>query len=468
MTADVATLRRGPGFFSWVVIGGLLLLGALISAFATVVGNGNPAIGLVVPIGLGAVWAVLRVPLKYSALGLLFLMWIADYLPEGPQSGLWQSPFYPIGQFLFLNLSAVTGISALHVPGLDVTVLTLLGVGLYRKITRSTIDAKAPSVRTLSVLLVVQFATVVVLDAWGVSQGGDFNESLWQLRQLLLLPIFTFFFLYAIPGTAADLRLIAKVAIVAACIKSVIGVYFLHVIAYRSGTIVEFTTSHSDTLLFVPLLAMQIAWMFERPGRRTFRDGLKWVPIVWWGPIIVLYIGAGWDSNNPVFGGAQLVKSLIKGDQQQAGADYRDIENFDVLYTWTEYPIIPMGFGHKFQEPVKLPDISFVMPTYQFHPHNTILWMWTIGGVFGFFGLFCTLVVGVFLAARIYRTTRVPIERVAALTAICMIICHLNQCFGDMGTRTYFGSMGCALALAVVSKLAVRVGAWPAPGQAAR
>jgi hypothetical protein len=506
VSASAATVRRGPGTLSGIFFVGFIVFGAVVAAAAVVLGNGNPVMSLAVPLGLGALAAVWKAPLRYSAMGLMFLMWIADYLPEGPQSGLWNSPFYPIGQFLFLNLSALTGIAALRVPGLDVSVLLLLGIGLYRKITKSKIDAKSPSVRTLGMLLLVQFFTVVVLDGWGVSQGGDFNESLWQLRQLLLLPLFTFFFLYALPGDHADLRLIARVAIVAACIKSVIGIYFLHAIAYHSGTIVEFTTSHSDTLLFVPLLAMQIAWFFEKPGKKTTRDALKWVPLVVWGmlandrriayvslfgcflcimlmnpwnspkrwvlrvlivtsPLLTAYVAAGWNSLNPVFGGAQLVKSLIKGDQQQAGADYRDIENFDVLFTWSEYPIVPLGFGHKFQEPVKLPDISFAMPTYQFHPHNTILWMWTIGGLFGFFGLFATLVVGVFLAARSYRYSTAPIDRVAALTAISMIIAHLNQCFGDMGTRTYFGSMGCALALAVVSKMAVRVGAWPAAGQ---
>ena len=500
-----AVIRTGPGKLAGLGTWAFLAFGAFVTAFATVLGNGNPVIGFAVPLALAGAWAVWRMPLRFSAMGILFLMWIADYIPEGPQSNLWKSPFYPIGEFLFVNLSSLTGIAALRVPGLDVMVLVLLGVALYRRITRSTIDARAPSVRTLGVLLVLQVLTVVLLDAWGVSQGGDFNESLWQLRQLLLLPMFTFFFLYALPGTAADLKMIAKVAIVAACIKSVIGIYFLH---FQATMAVEFTTSHSDTLLFIPLLAMQIAWFFERPGRKTARDAIKWVPIVVWGmvandrrlgyvallgcficillmnpwgpakrsvlrflllasPLIVAYTAVGWNSRSPLFGGAQLVKSLIKGDQAQAGADYRDIENFDVLYTWSDNPVLPLGFGHKFEEPVKLPDISFAMPTYQFHPHNTILWMWAIGGVLGFTGMFAALVVGVFLAARVYRFSKTSLDRVAALTAICMIIVHLNQCFGDMGTRSYFGSMGCALALAVMSKMAVRVGAWPQPGQPA-
>jgi hypothetical protein len=502
-----------------------LIFGAFFAAFMVVAGNGKFVMAFAAPAALLLLVALWKLPMKISVLGLLFLMWTADYLPESPQSNMWASPLYPIGQFLFLNLSALTGISALRVPGLDFTVVVLIGIALIRRATRSKIDEKSPSVRTLSVLLVLQLLTVVLLDIWGVNtevpvvnpdgmvvalpRQGDFNESLWQLRQLLLMPMFTFLMLYAFPCKPGDLRQIARVAITAACVKSCVGLFFLYYFVRGSGFPVEYTTSHSDTLLFVPLLAMQFAWMFEKKTKQTYRDLLKWVPLMTWGmlandrriayvslggcmltivlmqpwssakrtllrnlmiasPAILLYIIAGWNAppDSKVFFGSQLVKSIIKGDQAQAGADYRDIENFDVLYTWSENAIIPLGFGHKFEEPVKLPDISVAMPTYQYHPHNNILWMWTIGGLFGFFGMFAPLICAVYLAARTFRAATAPIDRVAALTVISMVIAHLNQCFGDMGTRNYFGSMGCALAMTVASKLAVRTGAWPSqPGK---
>jgi hypothetical protein len=518
VSAAAATLPKKSGASSFLFVL-LLILGAFASAFILVAGN-KLVLALAAPVGFLVLRAIWKLPMKLTVLGLLFLMWTADYLPEGPQSNMWASPLYPIGQFLFLNLSALTGISALRVPGLDFTVVVLILVSLYRRITKSKIDEKAPSVRTLSLLLVFQLITVVALDIWGVNtevpvvnadgiaialpRQGDFNESLWQLRQILLMPIFAFLMLYAFPGKPSDLKLIGKVAITAACVKSFVGLFFLYYFVRGSGFPVEYTTSHSDTLLFVPLLAMQFAWMFEKKSKQTFRDLLKWVPLVTWGmlandrriayvsligccltivlmqpwnsakrtlvrrliffsPLIALYIFAGWNqpADSKIWGGSQLVKSIVKGDQAQAGADYRDIENFDVLYTWSENSFLPLGFGHKFEEPVKLPDISKSMPTYQYHPHNNILWMWAIGGLFGFFGMFAPLVAAVFLAARVFRFATLPIDRVAALTVIAMVITHLNQCFGDMGTRNYFGSMGCALALTVVSKLAIRTGAWP-------
>ena len=84
-------------------------------------------------------------------------------LPEGPQSGMWASPFYPIGQFLFLNMSALTGISALRFPGLDFTMILLCGVALWRRFTRSKIDERTGSVRTLSFLMILMIVTVAAL-----------------------------------------------------------------------------------------------------------------------------------------------------------------------------------------------------------------------------------------------------------------------------------------------------------------
>jgi hypothetical protein len=274
------------------------------------------------------------------------------------------------------------------------------------------------------------------------------------------------------------------------------------------GVVVEFTTSHSDTLLFVPVLTMAVALVFERPILKTLWHLPLWVPIVALGmkyndrrlayaalgaslfalvtmlpwsrikrralqavvllsPLAALYVSVGWRvdpfNTNPFWFPARLVKSLAKGDPNQTGADYRDMENFNVLYTWSENAVLPLGFGHRFEEPILLPDISFVMPTYQFHPHNSIVWMWAIGGLFGFTAMFLPVIALVFLAARSYPLATHPVDRTAIFTALSFVITYLMQCWGDMGTRSYFSSMGLALALTVISKLAVRTGAWPAP-----
>jgi hypothetical protein len=493
----------------WVLLACSLMVATALSAAE---GNGNPKVAL--PLLACAVGVLLcLLPLRSSSLCLLFLVLVCDYLPERPFEGLWASPLAPLSRLLFLNLSTTMGIPFLRFSGVDAAVLLLLGVGVWRRVFRvEHVDPPGtPSVHPLNGLLLLQFATVVALDIWGVARGGNFNESLWQLRQLLLFPLMSFAFLHAIAGRTEDLRLIARVLVAAALAKAVVGMYFVYAVARPSGLEVEFTTSHSDTLLFVPVLAMAAALAYERPLLKRLWHLPLWTPLVALGmwhndwrlayvalgaslavvlamlpwsrlkrrtlqaavllaPLAMLYLAVGWQQNpfgtHPFWGPARLVKSLVRGDPRQAGADYRDMENFNLLFTWSENAFVPLGFGHRFEEPIALPDISFVMPAYAYHPHNSILWLWAIGGPLGFTALFLPVVTMVFLAARAYPLAKHPVDRTALLTALSFVTTYLLQCWGDMATLSYFGSLGLALSLAVISKLAMRTGAWPAPGKA--
>ncbi|WP_410964327.1 hypothetical protein, partial [Salmonella sp. SAL4447] len=79
------------------------------------------------------------------------------------------------------------------------------------------------------------------------------------------------------------------------------------------------------------------------------------------------------------------------------------------------------GFGHQFDAPVVLPDISF-FAEYRYMPHNSVLGLWGFTGWLGFTGLFMALVVAVFLAVRIYRYARSAELRSTAMIALSMIL----------------------------------------------
>jgi len=487
----------------WFLLAGGGIAATAVSAF---LGKGNMLAAALPVLACAAGLLLVRLPLRTSSLCLLFLLLVGDHIPERPFEGLWASPLAPLGRLLFLNLSANTGISFLRFSVVDAAILMLLLWGLGRKALgiRPEGLSSTPSLGWLNALLVLQFFAVVALGLWGLARGGNFNASLWQLRQLLLFPLMSGVFLHALSGGTQELRLIARLLVAAALVKAATGMYFVHAIVRPLGVEVEFTTSHSDTLLFVPLLAMAVALAYERPLLKTLWHLPLWVPLVALGmryndrrlayvalaaslcallamlrqsrlkrwtlkaavllaPLAAVYLWGGWKQNpleaHALWGPALLVKSLVKGDPSQEGADYRDMENFNLLYTWSENAFVPLGFGHRFEERIPLPDISFVMPAYQYHPHNSILWLWAIGGLLGFSALFLPLVAVIFLAARTYPLAQNPIERTALLAAVSFVVSYLLQCWGDMATLSYFGSMGLALCLAVVTKLAVRTGA---------
>lgn len=466
------------------------------------VADGNLILALVPVLGLAVVWAVWTFPLRKSALGLLLLVLAADYIAERPFDGFWQSPLYPLGRLLFTNLNSLTGVGPLRFPMLDFALVALLGIALHRRAQRSTLDQpRMPLAQPMGIAWLLSAGALLVMEVWGVLRGGNVKESLWQFHQLGFVPIIGFVFAAALRGER-DHRQLAKVIVLTACLKSLTGIYFTYAIARPQGLHPEFATSHSDSILFVVTLMLGLAQWAESPSWKRARKALTFVPLVMMGmyvndrrlatvsltlsivvlftlmrwtplkrglarvvilslPLGLLYVGAGWNSHSAVFAPVKSVRSMLEGEEEVQGPDYRDLENFNLFATWMSNPVLGSGFGHPFEEPLPLPDISFVMPSYRFQPHNTILWLWGVGGVFGFTALFAYLVVGLYLAGRVYRKAQLADHRVAALAAISAVIAYLVQCFGDMGTISWIGGFLVASSLAVVGQLAVSLGAWP-------
>jgi hypothetical protein len=138
---------------------------------------------------------------------------------------------------------------------------------------------------------------------------------------------------------------------------------------------------------------------------------------------------------------------------------FRDLENYNLLFTMRLRPIIGTGFGQQFAEPVTTPDLpSF--KEYRYMPHNSILGLWGFTGWLGFTGLFTALVAAVFWAARSYRFARLADERTASLVAISFVLIYLIQCWGDLGFSERNAVFLVGPALGVAAQLAVSTGAW--------
>jgi hypothetical protein len=481
-----------------------LLTGTLLATLgALVLGNGEPWLVATPLLLVGAVWAVLRLPVRYPALALLFLVLSVDYLPERPQEMLWPSPLFPLGQSLFQQLNSLTGIEALRVPGVDLWVLLMLGVAIVRRATGSTIDLPVlPLPRPLVLTSLLSLVTIVWMTVYGTLRGGDVRNSLWQWHQLAMLPLLTLLYHFALRGPD-DWRAIRRVILSAAFIKAAIGAYFIVFIARPNQYDVEFSTSHSDSMTFLFSIVVALAPLLERPSPRLLARAALIVTVVGIGmyyndrrlayvslfgclatlyfmqprtrvkrrltvvllalsPLLVGYVTAGWNSSAGVFSPVQTLRSIVEGQHAEGEMDYRDIENWDLIMTWRKRPLLGTGYGHVFEEPIKLPNIAAVFPTYGFHPHNSLLGMLAFGGVVGFTGLWLYLAVTSFLAARAYRHTAEPRYREAALVVLCMVLTYANQCFGDIGTVSWLCTFHMAVYVAYTGKLAVAVGAWPA------
>lgn len=482
---------------TWIIFA-LLILGSAATAGAVIIGNGNPALA-VAPIALAVVLAAMWfAPIRVSVLLVVFLSLALDQQYEGP----WNSPLAPLGALLATNLNKVLPVGV-PVPGVLLLLVYLLLIHIHRSLRGLRTDsiAAAPVARVSVRAMGVSFLAVLALCAIGFQHGGDLQMAKIQVQNFVLTLLLAYLAAVSFRGLR-DYRLVGALILSAACIKSVYAIWVSATVVPPYETTngrLAYATAHGDSMLFACATVLLIAAFFEQPTRKNALLGVFLLPLLVGGmyannrrlvwvelaagvatywivsrrskvkrvavhallaatPLILVYVAAGWNSQAKVFAPVQLFRSVGDSDVD-ASTLYRDLENYDLLATMRDSPYIGLGFGHPFSEPVKLPDISFFRE-YRYMPHNSLLGLWAFCGPLGFSGLWCAIVVAVFLAARSYAHARVPDERVAAFMTVGAVVIFLAQCWGDIGFSERRAIYLVGPALAIAGQLALSTGAW--------
>jgi len=458
-------------------------------------------LGLLLVAGLA--FALWRLPLRWPAVGLLLIALLLDDPSARPFAGEWASPLASLAELFYENLHKFTGVEALRFSLLEVLVVGLLGLALARRLAGTAArDEAAPVPPLFTATVAGSLAALLLLLVWGLVRGGDFRSALWQLRQLLFLPLVTLLFLVSLRGTR-DLRLLGTVLVGSALAKTALGLWIYETVFRPRNTQPPYVTTHSDSMLFaLAFVAIVVSWN-ERRSRRS--RGLLLLagpllllamkinnrrlvfvevaaalalifPLVPWTslkrnvarivilavPLGALYLAVGWNSTARVFRPVQMVRSIAQPEVNRSTA-MRDIENYNLTVTFRSNPIIGLGFGHPYVEQVRADDISQIFSLYRYIPHNSVLGLWAFCGLLGFAALWLPMLTGLFLAIRSYPLAVVPLQRTAALTVAGMVVIHLLQAWGDMGTQAWTGVFLMGACLAAGAQLAVEVGAYPGP-----
>ena len=461
-----------------------------------------------VPLGVTAgAYAFWTLPMRRSLLAYLFVTLVV-FLPGAAKDGarlasgpLWNAVLGPLWDLLFGNLNTLTGISALRFSGSELVYGCMILLIALRHVRGVRIDAagRTPAPNILFAFGAIGLAGVLWLELWGIGRGGDFQQSLWQLRQLFWLPVLTWLFSYCMRGPW-DWVPIARLITAAACLKIGAGIYFLAKDVRPRGIDAAFMTGHDDSVLYVVTLMIWAAAWIHRPGRRGTPSTLLvwgWVllgialnerRIAYVGllaslavlyvllqgplkrqitrvillalPFLALYLLAARHRTTGIFRpGAQL---MSVGEQTDGSSRTREIENYNLIQTLKPNKLLGSGWGHEYNEVSKANDISDYFAQYRYIGHNSILWLLSIGGVVGFTLIWMPVAVGVFLAARSYRFAQTPLERTVAVSALAVLVAYVVQAWGDMGTQSVQITLLVAAALAASGKLARDTGAWPA------
>jgi hypothetical protein len=474
----------------------LVLAGGAVSAAS----GGNVALALLPAAAATGAWCAWRLPLRITFPPLLFASLVLDNPAERPQQGNWESFLHAPGEALYANLHHLVGIPALRFSLFELLVVLLAAGAAQRAWTGRPVDGPggAWAARPLLQALVAVDATLLLAAAWGWARGGDMVQALWQARQLGWLPL-----LAALSAMAfrepVDRRRLAVVAVAAALVRGAVGTWYYYVVCPARGLAPDYVTTHGDSMLFATAFALPLLALLERPSAAAFARAALVVPPVGLAlvlnnrrlafvsllasgvvalfslrpalrrglarlglaalPLVAVYVAAGWNSTAKIF--APLTRLRSAADSGNASNLTRDIENGNLVLTFSGSPLVGQGLGHEYVEAVHAFDLARIFPQYRYIAHNSVLWTWSVFGWAGFTVLWTPFVMGVFLSARSYRRARSAAERVAATASTTAIVCWFGQAYGDMGLQGWTGTLVVAAALGVAGRLAVVTGAWP-------
>lgn len=474
----------------------LLLVGglALASGLALGVSKGNVGLALAPMLGVAALWVLWTVPMKYPLMGLLLLAVTIDDPSDRPYVGYWTSPLYSLGKIFYANVALMTGFE-IALIGLGV-IMVLRRVLGGRGASLDPLARQAPKV--LRITLALSGLSLLALIALGMGTGGQFREALWQFRMLLMLPLAGTLVLHAL-DFPRDLKPVLAVLIIGSLVKALLGIYFYYAIASPMGVEVAHTTGHADTMVFVVATTVAVLLIWERPLWRHLVYFLLWMPFVGMAlklndrrvayvdilmalvavfllspmhrfkrffvralvvlsPVLVLYVGAGWNSRgSSVFAPVIKLRSIVappEDSEEESSNAERDIENYNILKSWERSMLFGVGFGHAFDE--FIPSNDFRQSNYGHVGHNSILWLLWIGGMVGFSLVLFYIPVTTYLIARTLRVASAWPERVALFTALTILMTYLLQAFGDMGMVTTQYNFFVAVAVGIAGRLATK------------
>jgi O-antigen ligase len=495
----------GEGF-PWL-LAGLVCALALLTPFLAYAGNGSLVVALAPLLAIGLLVVLWRIPLRIPVLVLVFAGLVLENPGDGFACGLYSSPLAPLGALLLAHWNTILGFKPLVFSGFDLALVVLFVIALYRRASGSRIDGPefVESASPLRFFAGVTVAAAFILELWGAVHGGmDFSNSLWQVQHVAYLPILFLLFDLAFRGPR-DFPAIAKVVVAAALVRAAVAWGIRHFVRPNSYEAMPHATTHTDSMLFALALCLCIVLLVEFHDRKRIKMSVFVVPVLVLGmiannrrlvwvevalallvlialvprrgrfvravmrvalvgiPLFFVYLTAGWDSQSGrLFSAARMVRSVIDS-KTDASSEWRDWENFNLVFTLKQNPLLGSGYGHPFLEAIPLPKVNYDQE--YFLPHNSVLGLWAYGGVVGFTLLWTLIVVAALFAVRSYKLATLREDRVAAMLALMMMVIFLAHCYGDLGLGTWHANLLTGLALVVAGKLALTTGAWPALAQ---
>lgn len=329
-------------------------------------------------------------------------------------------------------------------------------------------------------LALLLFAAIAFSEVHGMVTGGTFLPSMWEIRALMYF-LLLFFLVPQLIQTRKQMNIILWIFIAMIAVKASQGAWRFIELGFKFKTYTTLT-NHEDPLFIADLLLFLLALkMFDVkiPQRRV----LVWLlPVFFLGfyagqrravyaslaialilfvvmlkpeqrrkfirmaiPILVLvavYAAVFWNRPGRLGAPVRLLASAFSNTKKGAGDRYwsdlyRDYERYDLAITVRHFPLLGLGFGKKYLQPVDLALIGTNWSLRDWIPHDEILWILTKMGAVGFFIFFVFIDALVFEIGRMAKTLKDPYLRAVTFLIAAAIMGQIVVSYFDLQLTFY-------------------------------
>jgi O-Antigen ligase len=446
--------RRWNGTLISVAVVGLSALAGLFS----------PILSLSIVAIAIAITAVIYIPVQPLMLIVAFLSLAIDNPRASPANGNWSPWFQEIAGLLYRSLKP------LPVGPLDLLAIACAVRGLIH--VRQESKVRIGRERVFSRIIALALGTMVFTFMSGILRGGDIKQSVYQGRVFIWIPCFAIGI--ATVADMAFLRKLKNVLLLAAGIKGLTSVYVAATVSAKSEkSPLDFVTTHGDsvtyTMVFSFILAAWVAGVDKRfrkhhglamfltivglylNERRIAFVGMAFAVVIMYFDAIperqrtinrtlsrfilpgILYMAIAFSgvSRNAIFRPALSLRSVVVQDDRSSST--RDVENFNLFYTFRTNPLIGIGYGHEYIE-ISVGDyIGDVFPQYKYLPHNSLLGLFAYGGIVAGIGYYVMFPASLYLGLLATKRKYTPERWAYSMMGAGGIAAVLIQGFGDVG-----------------------------------
>ena len=399
----------------------------------------KPEIAVVLGVGLTAALAIVRWP-GIGTYTLVILPVLFDAFP----SQYIHTFISEMG--IFRNLSYRGLPEVVYISIFEIVVVLTLASALVRRFNAHEKLQRGPLYRPI-----MFFGAMVLMgEIIGLSTGGDFKITLWEIRPLLYIVLLYIVAVNTI-REARHLRIILWIVTLATLARSLEGIYRYIKMPGDLRYIAPVVLEHDDSLFFAVAIGIVVAasfwrkwlprkfyiatlalvpfsvYMMDINGRRAVYLCVlimlaTFVPLLWngmrarvqrrkliWGVLIGIvlgaaYLGAFWNRDGGIAAPAAAVRSMIIPNERDYLSNlYRDQENANLRYTIDFSPVVGIGFGKPFKVIVPMVDLTKDWAFQFYMPHNNMLWLWLRMGIIGFVAFWVALGAAILLAAASLR-----------------------------------------------------------------